>query len=105
MSLSGPTEHLLERTHMPADLANIGAATAAGYREVVSTRPDGSFVVMLERYLGGDAGQSGAPWRAYGQGSSQAAAETQALASLNSQRRHRYAGTGSHGGSLTTDAS
>ena len=36
--------------------------------------------------------QSGGTWRAFGEGSSQANAETQALANLNGKRALRYAG-------------
>jgi hypothetical protein len=40
--------------------------------------------VTLEKHI------DGRPVRAYGQGSSQAAAEAQALAGLNGFRKHRY---------------
>jgi hypothetical protein len=91
-----------------ANLANIAAATSAGYSETVLDRGSNygadRFTVTLEKHLVGEpGGSSGAPWRAYGQGSTQAAAETQALAALNAQRAHLYAGTGAHGGTLTTD--
>jgi hypothetical protein len=96
---------------MPSNLANIAAAIAAGYSETVNDKgasfadPAHRYTVTLEKHLVGDNGQSGGPTRAYGQGSSQANAETQALAALNAQRGHRYAGSGSNGGTLTTDVS
>jgi hypothetical protein len=95
-----------------ADLASIAAATTAGYKEIVLDRGASygadRFFVTLEKHLTGDVGQSGAPFRAYGQGATQAAAETQALAGLNAQRFHRYggytsSGRGSNGGTITLD--
>jgi hypothetical protein len=83
-----------------ADLASIAAANTAGYSETVNdkgaTYPDSThrFTVTLEKFVRGAAGYSGVPIRAYGQGSTQAAAEAQALAALNAQRSHRYATTG-----------
>jgi hypothetical protein len=59
-------------------------------------------VVLEKQLLGGR--QSGVMFRAFGQGSSQAAAETQALADLNGKRRARYAGANdSFGARLTVD--
>jgi hypothetical protein len=81
-----------------ADHANIAAAVAAGYSETVNDRgasfPNASarFEVTLEKYVTG-GGSSGSMQRAFGQGSSQAAAEAVALAALNAQRRHRYGGS------------
>jgi hypothetical protein len=91
-----------------ADLASIAAAQSAGYKETVNDKGASfgadRFTVTLEKHLVGEpGGSSGGPWRAYGQGATQAAAETQALAALNAQRAHRYAGTGPHGGALTID--
>jgi hypothetical protein len=80
-----------------ADLASISAAATAGYSETVNdkgaTYPDSAhrFTVTLEKFVRGAPGYSGAPIRAYGQGSTQAAVEAQALAALNAQRSHRYA--------------
>jgi len=84
-----------------ADLASIGAATAAGYREQVVDHgpsfrdPANRWEVTLEKWLTGAPGQSGFMLRALGSGADQASAEAQALSALNSQRRARYAGTSS----------
>jgi hypothetical protein len=94
---------------LPSALANIAAAVSAGYSETVLDRgashvPAATrYTVTLEKHLSGDS-SAGAPWRAYGQGATQGDAETQALAGLNKQRDHRYAGTtGPRGGTLTVD--
>jgi hypothetical protein len=73
-----------------ADLANIAAATAAGYKEVVGTR-GGITYVTLEKTLSGPSGGDVFMLRAHGEGANQGAAETAALASLNAQRADRYA--------------
>src|SRR5438034_2077552 len=94
-----------------ADFANVAAAISGGYQEVVLDRGAGfadasrRFEVRLEKQLVGEPGCSGHTLRAYGTGSSQANAETQALAGLNAQRNHRYGAgnTGNHGGALTLD--
>lgn len=92
------------------DLADLGAATSAGYKEVVLDRGSGAnpatrYEVTLEKQLVGGK-QSGATWRAFGQGASQAAAETQALANLNGKRALRYAGANdAYGAPLTVDVS
>jgi hypothetical protein len=78
-----------------SDFANIAAATAAGWKQVTQRPGDGSYVVHLERWMTGAPGASGFFLRAHGHASSQAAAEAQALSSLNEQRRLRYAGTSS----------
>lgn len=44
---------------------------------------------MLEKRLTG-GGHSGVMFRAIGEGATQGAAETQAVAALNEQRAHRY---------------
>jgi hypothetical protein len=91
-----------------ADHANIAAAQAAGYtvtrhdRGASSTLP--RYTTVIEKWLVGEAGQNGFPLRATGESNVSAnAADSAALASLNSQRSYRYAGKGSHGGSLTID--
>jgi hypothetical protein len=84
--------------------ASIGAATAAGFVEVVQRPGDGSYVVHLEKWMTGAPGASGYFMRAHGHVSSQAAAEAQALASLNEQRRLRYAGSSSVPGASRTVA-
>jgi hypothetical protein len=71
-----------------ADLANIAAATAAGYKEVVGTRGAITYVT-LEKTLSGDSLHDISQIRAHGEGANQAAAETVALAGLNHQRDQR----------------
>jgi hypothetical protein len=84
-----------------ADLASIGAATAAGYREQVVDHgpsfrdPSNRFEVELTRQLVGAPGQSGFTMRALGSADTQVNAEAVALQALNSQRRARYAGSSS----------
>lgn len=91
-----------------ADFANIAAATGAGYTEIVLDRGSGAnsatrwFVTLEKQIVGGR--QSGIVWRAFGEGTTQANAETQALADLNGKRRHRYGGAAdSFGVTLTPD--
>lgn len=60
------------------------------------------FVTLEKQIVGGR--QSGIVWRAFGEGTTQANAETQALADLNGKRRHRYGGAAdSFGVTLTPD--
>jgi hypothetical protein len=95
--------------HM-ADHASIAAATAAGYKEIVLDRGVSygatRFEVTLEPIVG-EPGALGTMFRAFGQGSTQAAAEAVALAALNEQRAHRYGCAGGnediYGGNLTID--
>ena len=75
-----------------ADLANIAAATTAGYKETVFTRL-GKTHVVLEKTLTGDSKSDIVQGRAYGEGVDQASAETVALAALNAQRAHRLRGS------------
>jgi hypothetical protein len=86
------------------DLANIAAATAAGWKEIVQRPGDGTYVVHLEKWMTGAPGASGYMLRASGHASTQVAAEAQALASLNEQRRLRYAGSSSVPGASRTVA-
>jgi hypothetical protein len=90
-----------------ADFANTAAAQAAGYKLIQLDRGAGHpyrFSSTLEKWVTGDVGQSGVNLRGYGESpSSQASADAQALAALNGQRAHRYAGKGSNGGSITID--
>jgi hypothetical protein len=94
-----------------ADLASIAAAQTAGYKEIVldrgSTYGATRFEVTLEKPIVGESGASGGVLRSYGQGSTQAAAEAQALAGLNEQRAHRYGraggNKGAYGSTLTID--
>lgn len=71
------------------------AVDDGGYSETITQENDGSYFVTLERHLVGPDGEGGFELRAYGHGSDQAAAETQALAALNAQRAYRYAGSSS----------
>ena len=69
------------------DFASVGAATGAGYVEVVLDRgaswtASSRYEVVLEKQLVGGAG-TGVMFRGFGVGSSQALAEAQALATLN----------------------
>lgn len=71
--------------------ANLAAAITAGYVETATQQTDGFYFVTLEKWLtGGTNAGSGFNMRAFGRGTTQAAAETQALAALNNQRGHRY---------------
>jgi hypothetical protein len=92
-----------------ADLANIAAAQSVGYTVTQTDFGAGKtprYKTVLEKPIAGDVGQSGSMLRAYGESSASAgAADTAALASLNGQRSYRYAGKGSHGGTLTVDVS
>ena len=91
-----------------ADLADLAAATTAGYKEIVLDRGSGAspatrYEVTLEKQLVGGR-QSGGLYRAFGVGVSQAAAETQALANLNGKRALRYNGANdAYGAVLTVD--
>lgn len=79
-SLSFPSNTQELQVAPPANLADHAAATAAG------------------------TGQAGSLSRHYGESSvSQAAADAQALASLNGFRNSRYNGVDGKGNSLTTD--
>lgn len=74
-----------------ADLANLAATVTAGYKETATLGTDGTWLVMLEKALTGDPdGGSGGMFRAYGVGTTQAAAETRAVGALNGQRVIRY---------------
>jgi hypothetical protein len=71
-----------------ADLANIAAALAAGYKEI-ATQKGGVWSVTLEKTVSDVAGHDVVLHQAHGEGASQGAAETVALAALNSQRDER----------------
>jgi hypothetical protein len=93
-----------------ADHANLAAALAAGFKEIVNDKGGSGadrFTVTLEKQLVGEPGRSGRIFCATGQGSTQAAAEAVALAALNEQRAYRYGRSGGNrgtdGGSLTID--
>jgi hypothetical protein len=100
--------------------ANLAAAQAASWTAIQIDRGVGKsprFSTVLEKWLVGEAGSSGYMHRAQGDSDvSQGAADTQAVTSLNGQRKHRYGGssgrpdgattsTGSKGGTLTDDVS
>jgi hypothetical protein len=78
---------------MPADLADNAAAVAEGYVRIQEDRGAIAiprYVSRYERWTDGDA-QSGFLRRVTGtDNSSQANADTQALASLNAYRRHAF---------------
>jgi hypothetical protein len=83
-------------------LANISAATTAGYVEIVLDRgvltqapgsqqaPLPRFQVKLEGQVVGQPGASGSRVEFIGEGATQAASETVALANLNAWRANRY---------------
>lgn len=97
------------------DHANIAAAVAAGYKEVVLDRgatftpASRRFQVVLDKpVVGEQPGQSGFRLEATGEGASQVAAEAVALAALNNLRAHRYGfdtgvSAGGRGGTHTVD--
>lgn len=73
-----------------ADLANIAAATSAGYKEIVTQNGAGKWFVTLEKTVTDTAGHDIVLHKSYGESvSSQAAAEAVALAALNTQRDER----------------
>jgi hypothetical protein len=89
------------------DLADVAAAQSAGYRLIQIDRgaaPTGKnfnanqpprYRTHIERQMLGAAGDSGFLFQATGESNvSQAAADAQALASLNDMRQHRYGGAG-----------
>lgn len=71
-----------------ADLANIAAATAAGYKEV-ATQKGSLWQVTLEKTMTDTGGHDIVLHKSHGEGASQGAAETVALAALNTQRDER----------------
>jgi hypothetical protein len=73
------------------DFASIAGAQSAGWKLIQRTTTGGVFFTELVKPVTG-AGQSGHEQRAIGDGASQGAANTKALAALNAQRRHRYGG-------------
>ncbi len=81
---------------MAQDFANLAAAITAGYKQTTTDRgaaftPAGErWKVTLSKPIVGVVGQSGGEFRAEGYGSSQANAETVALAALHQQRKVRY---------------
>lgn len=97
------------------NFANVAAATAAGYKEIVTDRGASftpaslRFLVVFDKWLTGETGaQSGSRVETTGEGASQVAAEAIALAALNNLRLHRYGAdtgvsSGPHGGAHTTD--
>jgi hypothetical protein len=91
-----------------ADHANLAAALAAGYKEIVNDKGGSGadrFTVTLEKQLVGESGRSGTMFRAFGQGSTQVDAEAVALAALNEQRAYCRAGGNkcTDGGALKID--
>ncbi|MDF2753411.1 MAG: hypothetical protein K0S82_1794 [Gaiellaceae bacterium] len=85
---------------MPSAHSNIAAAVGAGFKQITTDRGAASsvndrFEVTLEKHLVGGALRRGSIMRATGQGATQGAAETAAVASLNAQRDLRYGKSGS----------
>lgn len=77
------------------DLANIAAATGAGWRETATDRganyPGGRYHCHLTKIVVGGSHQSGFELRADGFDDTSAAnARANALAAANDQRKHRY---------------
>lgn len=99
------------------DHASIAAAVTAGYKETVTDRggtfspASRRFLVVLDKPVVGETpGQSGFRLESSGEGATQGAAETVALAAINNLRAHRYGfdtavSSGARGGSQTTDVS
>ena len=97
-----------------SNLADHAAAVAAGYARI-QTQQGGRFRSEYQKPVSGEPGSAGGLFTASAESSvDQATADTQALASLNAQRRHRYGGSpgrasgdgnsnGSRGGSMTAD--
>jgi len=76
------------------DLATVAAATAAGYALVQFTSgSNGRKIAILKKRLTGENGQTERAHEAIGEDATSATtARTNCLASLNAERRHRYAG-------------
>ena len=78
-----------------ADIATPAAAVTAGYAKIqidrtATTYVGNKFCTIFEKWLTGEPGLGGFMKRSSGEGSSAAAADTAALASLNSYRGNRY---------------
>jgi hypothetical protein len=79
------------------DIPDLADAQAKGYKEAVTDRGAAAsgasrFSLLLEKMLNGGSA-SGFPFRAVGEGPTQAAAEARALEVLNANRRARYGGS------------
>lgn len=99
---------------MPTDLADWTAAAAAGYVRVQLDKGAAAnprYYTTIEKHLIGAVGDGQHRIRAEGESNvSQAAADSQALAALNGQRKSRYGastavGTSGRGGAHTVDSS
>jgi len=84
------------------DFANPAAAVAGGYRKTQIDRgagvggiaPAPRFQTIFDKPVTGATGDSGQRFEAFGDSTVDAAtADTNALAALNAQRRHRYGGS------------
>lgn len=74
------------------DLASVAAATAAGYQIVQFTNSAGRKIAILQKRITGESGTSAGRHESIGEDySSATVARANALASLNAERRHRYA--------------
>jgi len=71
-------------------LANIAAATAAGYTLERTTLPNGNNVTRLSKKTSGIPGKEGAFLQWQGEAASSGAADTAALTNLNRWRDDRY---------------
>lgn len=88
------------------DLAAVANATAAGYALIQYTNSQGRKIARFEKNLKGESGTTGQNSAVCGAGedvSNATTARTNALAALNANRRHRYAGApGQPSGATTT---
>jgi hypothetical protein len=77
------------------DFASVAAAQAAGYTlQTYSAGTPSRFFAVLTKYLAGASGTPSTRMDAIGESSvDSVTAQANALASLNAQRRHRYAGS------------
>jgi hypothetical protein len=90
------------------DLAAVANATAAGYALIQYVNSQGRRIARFEKNLKGENGTTGALSAVCGVGedaTSATTARTNALAALNANRRHRYAGApGRASGSGSVDS-
>lgn len=90
------------------DLAAVANATAAGYALIQYTNSQGRKIARFEKNLKGETGTTGALSAVCGVGddaTNATTARTNALAALNANRRHRYAGApGVASGATVTSA-
>jgi len=76
------------------DLASVAAATAAGYTLTQYVNTQNRRICILQKKVTGASGTSGGVLQGVGDDAAVATtARTNALAALNANRRHRYAGS------------